>query len=123
MCSNFEGNKKLENYVETTFLTPCLGVQYVVKTPFTSFPLGYFLRNMGAVSDEHFEGSIRIYTEWKKKGIVANETQICWLITAERWYGRHQQKNTRDKRRQNVFLCYIYLFLDRMLYMDTIFTF
>jgi hypothetical protein len=56
MCSNFEGNKKSENYIEATFLTPCLGVQYVVETPFTAFPLGYFPKNMGAVSYEHFKG-------------------------------------------------------------------
>jgi hypothetical protein len=46
------------------------------------------------------KGSIRIYPEWKKH-TVANGTQTCWLTTAGLLYGRYQQKDIRDKRRQN----------------------
>ena len=44
-----------------------------------------------------------VVSEWKKD-TAANGTQRRWLITAGRFYGRHEQKNTRDKRRQNEFL-------------------
>jgi hypothetical protein len=60
-------------------------------------------------------------TQWKvssgyiphgKKDTAANETEICWLITAGRLYGRHQQKNTRHKRQQNEFVI-LHLFIVR----------
>jgi len=67
------------------------------------------------------KGSLRIYCE-KEKDRVANGTHICWLITAECLYERHQQTNSRDKRHHSEFLM-VHLFLGRILYIDTIFTF
>jgi hypothetical protein len=73
------GIRKLRrNRGGTTFLIPCLGVQHVLKIHFLQFYLDYFPGNIGAVSEEHEEGSIRTYPEWKKDR-AANGTQICWL--------------------------------------------
>jgi homoserine trans-succinylase len=67
-------------------------VQHVFETPFPAIKLGFFSPgNMGA---------IRRYQQWNKDR-VANGIQICWLITAGYFCGRHQQKNTKDKRREN----------------------
>jgi hypothetical protein len=66
-AATFREIKKSENYVGATFLTPCLGVQYVVKTPFAAFPLRCFPRNMGAVSDEHFEKFHQDISQMEKK--------------------------------------------------------
>jgi len=65
------------------------------------------------------KGSIRIYSE-RKKDKVANETQLWWLITAGCFYERHQQKNITDKRQQIKYVViFIYLFVSRILYIDT----
>jgi len=58
--SNFLGNKKIRKVHRirggATFLTPCLGVQHAVETPFPAILLGFFSQgNMGTVSDEHSE--------------------------------------------------------------------
>jgi hypothetical protein len=105
--SKFWGNKKSENYVEIVeeLLSShrALGCNMLLKLHLLHSNLEFFSENMRAFSDEHFEkfrqDIFRMEERYSGKG-----TQICWLITAGSWYGRHQQKNTRDKRQQNVLL-------------------
>jgi hypothetical protein len=60
---------------------------------------------MGAVSDEHDEGSIRTYPELKKD-TAANGTQIYWLDACTETTNRRLET---DKRWQNDFLFFIFI--------------
>ena len=113
VCSNFLRSKKSENYVEIVaellFRLPRLVVQHVVETPFPAIPLEFFPGNYG----------IRLWRAWwkvpsgyiphGKKDTAANETQICWLITAGRLYGRHQQKNIRHYNKTSFFMLHLFI--------------
>jgi hypothetical protein len=89
------GNKNSENYaeiMEELLSSYCaLGCSMSLKLHFLQCHLAIFLGNMGAVSDEN---GGRFHQE---KDTAANLTQICWMITARCLYGRHQQKNMRQK--------------------------
>jgi hypothetical protein len=95
--------KRRRNCGAATFPILRLGVQHVVETPFFAISLGFFPGNMRAVSDGQGE---KFYRDVSRtgKGTSSNGTQPCWLITAGHLYWRHEQKTTRDKRRQNEFL-------------------
>ena len=119
VCSIFWEIKKSENYVEIVeillFSYLALGCNMSWKLHFLQSHLDFFPGNMAAVSDEHGERFRQDKYRMEKKDTVANGTQIGWLITAGRMYGRHQQKNTGDTRRQYKFLM-LHLFLGRALY-------
>jgi hypothetical protein len=72
------------------------GVNISLKLHFLQTHLDFFPENMEVVSDGAVKGSIKIYTECKKD-TEANGTQIFWLITAGRLFGRNRQTITRDK--------------------------
>jgi hypothetical protein len=80
--------------------------------------LYFFPGNMKAVCDEHGERFHHVISRIGGRGggekrTVANGTQACWLTTAGQMYGRNQQKNTRDKRRQNEFLTvHLFIFIE-----------
>jgi hypothetical protein len=67
-------------------------VQHDVATPFPSTPLWiFFPGNTVAFSEEQGEKFHQDISRMEKDTAV-NGTQMCWLITAGRFYGRHQQK-------------------------------
>jgi hypothetical protein len=100
ICSNFWGYKKSENYVEimeellSSYHT--MGCNMSLKLNFQQSHWDFFLKIWKPSLTSTVKGSVRIYRE-REKDTAANGTQICWLITAGCLYGRHQQKNTRDK--------------------------
>jgi hypothetical protein len=80
-----------------------------LKPHFLLSHLHFFLGSIAAVSKEHGERSHQDISRMEKD-TATNGTLICWLITAGPFYGRHQLKNTGDKRRQNEFLI-LHLFI------------
>ena len=92
--------KNRRNPGGTTFRIPCLGVYHVVETPFYAILPRIFPVKSGEPSlRSTVKGSNGMHPEWEKD-TAANGTQICWLITAEPLYGRHQKKKTETKKRK-----------------------
>ena len=98
----FWRNEKWGNYVEIVEEPLCLGGATCLWNSIFCNPTWIFSpRNMGA---------IRIYLQWSRD-TAANGIHICWLITAGHLYSRHQQKNTRHKRRGNdLQMSYLFIF-------------
>ena len=109
----------------STVLIRCLGLQRCnmsLKLHFLPSHLDFSWEIWQPSLTSTVKVSTRIYPEWKID-TAAKGTQIFWLITAGDFYWRHQQKNTRDERRQNEFLKLHLFICGRILYIETIFTF
>jgi hypothetical protein len=66
---------------------PCFGVQHIVETPFPKISLGFFLVNMGAVSDEHHErfhqGISRMEKRYSSKWNPDILSDYCWTVVPD----------------------------------------
>jgi len=73
-------------------------LQHVVETPFPAVPLGFFLGNMAAVSDEHRESFhqdiSRMENRYSSKGNPNILADYCWRLLLETPTEKYKRRKT-----------------------------
>lgn len=98
-------------------------IPHIVKRNFLQSHLDIFSGNMAAVSDKHSERILQdIIRLNKRQGGKCNPHMLadyCWTLVR----GTPTKECRRQKKRQDGFMMLHYLFLSRILCIDTVFTF